>query len=210
MRAKSRRRSETHPVKSRKHAHGGGENDQNRGHQQRGPHFAQHVGLAFRHLADGADFGRGQGLSEALDDGADLLRRTCRRDRTRAILRSCSPAILQWSTVRRPSRGRAPFRKRPMNSSSRLNAYEIPLVQQRLVRVVGEDDQLVVDVVRAQQLHQAGRLRELDVAVVVSLDRAAPATSRCRSPRSSTTRTRRCPDRASCPTGARRRGRRRP
>src|SRR5262249_12801569 len=45
-----------------------------------------------------------------------------------------------------------------------------PLVQQRLVRVVGEHDELVVDVVRAQELDEAGRLRELDVPIVVSVD----------------------------------------
>ncbi len=43
------------------------------------------VGLAFRHLADGVDFGRGQGLSQPLDDGADLLRRTRSRDLNRRI-----------------------------------------------------------------------------------------------------------------------------
>src|SRR5882672_7760127 len=46
---------------------------------------------------------------------------------------------------------------------------EIARVQQRLVRIVGEHHDLVVDVMRAQQLDEPGHLRELDVAVVVSL-----------------------------------------
>ena len=44
-----------------------------------------------------------------------------------------------------------------------------PRVEQRLVRVVGDHDQLVGHVVRAQQLDEADRLREVDVAVVVAV-----------------------------------------
>ncbi len=43
-------------------------------------------------------------------------------------------------------------------------------MNQRLVDVVWEDDHLVVDVARAQQLDEAGRLREGHVPVVVSVD----------------------------------------
>ena len=52
---------------SGKHAYRGGENDQNRGHQKRGAHFAQHIGLALRDLAHGADVSFGKSLRQALD-----------------------------------------------------------------------------------------------------------------------------------------------
>src|SRR5438876_8783185 len=50
----------------------------------------------------------------------------------------------------------------------RLHAAERvhpPAMQQRFVRVVRKDDELVVDVARAQQLDEAGRLLERHVAV---------------------------------------------
>src|SRR5438445_4157948 len=50
-----------------------------------------------------------------------------------------------------------------------VERVEISLVQQRLVCVVGEDNQLVIHVVCAQELHEPGRLRELHVPVVVSM-----------------------------------------
>src|SRR5207247_10380658 len=51
-----------------------------------------------------------------------------------------------------------------------IERMEIPLVQQRLVRVVGIDDELVVHVVRPQELYETGSLRELDVAIVIPVD----------------------------------------
>src|SRR5881628_2580 len=50
-----------------------------------------------------------------------------------------------------------------------IESVQIPLVQERLVRVVGVNDQIERHVVRAQQLHQTRRLRELDVSIVVSV-----------------------------------------
>src|SRR5439155_18347347 len=43
-------------------------------------------------------------------------------------------------------------------------------VQQRIVDIVGEHDQLVIDVALAQELHESHRLRERDVAVVIALN----------------------------------------
>ena len=57
---------------SGEHAHGSGENDQNGGHQKRGAHFAQYIGLALRDLPHGVDVGCGKGLTEALDNGATI------------------------------------------------------------------------------------------------------------------------------------------
>src|SRR6185503_1795672 len=45
-----------------------------------------------------------------------------------------------------------------------IEGVDPPAVEQRVVHVVGEHDQLVVDVVRAEELDEAGRLRERDVA----------------------------------------------
>src|SRR5436305_806207 len=45
--------------------------------------------------------------------------------------------------------------------------FEPPAVNERLVGVVRKHRELVVDTARAQQLHKADRLREVDVAVVV-------------------------------------------
>src|SRR5439155_22797327 len=77
---------------------------------------------------------------------------------------------------RSPRSATSLFRRRPRRpaleetSDELLEAaerVETPFVEQRLVRVVREDDRLVIHVVRPQQLHPADRLRELDVAVAV-------------------------------------------
>lgn len=43
-------------------------------------------------------------------------------------------------------------------------------VKQGVVHVVGEDNQLMIDMVGAQELHQARRLCERHIAIIVAMD----------------------------------------